>query len=79
MSKKKDKKAKAESTGNVVDYKAEVKRLQKENKDLRSRLEKISRIAQDVPEADVLVNPDLLEEETADVDHESSSLLVRHG
>ena len=45
MSKKKDKKAKAEPTANIVDYKAEVKRLQKENKDLRSRLEKISRMA----------------------------------
>ncbi len=79
MSKKKDKKDKADSTGNIVDYKAEVKRLQKENKDLRSRLKKISHIAQDVPEADVLVIPDLLEEETADVDHDSSSLLVTQG
>ena len=79
MSKKKDKKGKADSTGEVVDYKAEVKRLRKENKELRSRLEKISRMAQDVPEADVLVNPDLLDEETADVDHDATSLLANQG
>jgi hypothetical protein len=79
MSKKKDKKVKAEANGEIVDYKAEVKRLRKENKDLRSRLEKISRMAQDVPDAEVLVNPDLLDEEIADVDHDSSSLLVNQG
>lgn len=63
MSKKKDRKK-----SEVPDYKAEVKHLRKENKELRARLEKIGRLAQDIPDGTDSDSPELLNEETADVD-----------
>jgi len=71
MSKKKDKKKSGAS-----DHNDELKRLRKENKELRARLEKIGRLAQELIVDDQEDGPELLNEEIVDVDHQTDGPII---